>query len=237
MSEGAFLYLVDGDRDSRRELASHLAERGIETWPFETAAGFLQMLDKLRPSCVLLDIRIDGGRGPELVAALRDRGKAWPVIALDAEPDVATAVAAMRAGALDFLSKPADRGLLDRALATAWAWLRKGLQTAGDRQDALASLARLTPREEEVAAAILDGLSNKRAAHLLGISVRTVEMHRAHLISKLGVRNMAEAAVLLARARLPAMAAAPVATHHGLAEGRRRAASLSPPDRRDARVA
>lgn len=210
MPDPAFLYLVDGDRDSRRDLAGRLADRDIETWPFDTAAGFLRMLDKLRPSCVLLDIRIDGGRGPELVAALSERGKAWPVIALDPEPDVATAVAAMRAGALDFLSKPADHQLLDRALAAAWAALRDGLQAVDDRQDALARLARLTRREEEVAAALLRGLSNKRAAHLLGISVRTVEMHRGHLMSKLGVRNMAEAAVLLARAGFapaPAIAA------------------------------
>jgi len=207
MPEGAFLYLVDGDRDSRRELAGRLVERGIETWPFDTAAGFLQMLDRLRPSCVLLDIGIDGGRGLELIAALGGRGEPWPVIALDPEPDVATAVAAMRAGALDFLRKPADHARLDRALATAWARLRNGLQTVGDRRDALARLARLTPREEEVASALLTGLSNKRAAHRLGISVRTVEMHRAHLISKLGVRNMAEAAVLLARAGFAAMPA------------------------------
>lgn len=207
MSEGAFLYLVDGDRDSRRELASQLAERGLETWPFDTAAGFLQMLDKLRPACVLLDIRIDGGRGPELVAALGERGKAWPVIALDSEPDVATAVAAMRAGAVDFLGKPVDHGLLERALATAWAGLREDLQTLGDREDALARLARLTRREQDVAAALLAGFSNKRAAHLLGISVRTVEMHRAHMIAKLGVRNLPEAAVLLARAGFSGMPA------------------------------
>jgi FixJ family two-component response regulator len=210
MAHGAFLYLVDGDRDSRRELAGRLATRGIETWPFDTAAGFLQLLDKLRPSCVLLDIRIDGGRGAELVAALRERGRAWPVIALDTEPDVATAVAAMRAGAVDFLRKPADHELLDRALATAWSCLSDGLETIGDREDALARVERLTRREQHVAAALLAGLSNKRAAHLLGLSVRTVEMHRGHLMTKLGVRNMAEGAVLLARAGfsgMPAIAA------------------------------
>ena len=208
MPEGRFLYLVDGDRDSRRELTGRLAERGIETWPFDDAAGFLQLLDKLRPSCVLLDIRIDGGQASELIAALRERGKAWPVIALDAQPDVATAVAAMRAGAVDFLRKPADRELLDRALSAAWSSLRDGLQSIDDREDALARLKRLTRREGEVAAALLAGLSNKRAAHLLKISVRTVEMHRGNLMSKLGVRNMAEAAVLLARTGFSGMPSA-----------------------------
>lgn len=205
MSDVAFLYLVDGDRNARRSLAGQLAERGIETWPFDTAAGFLQLLDKLRPSCVLLDMGVDRGRGAELIAALRERGRAWPVIALDAEPNVAAAVAAMRAGAVDFLPKPPDCASLDRALTAAWTCLREGLETTADREEAVARLARLTRREEEVAAALIAGFSNKRAAHLLGISVRTVEMHRANLISKLSVRNMAEAAVLLARAGLAGM--------------------------------
>jgi FixJ family two-component response regulator len=224
MPEAPFLYLVDGDGESRRELTGRLAERGIETWPFDTAAGFLQLLDKLRPSCVLLDMRIDGGRGSELIAALRERGKPWPVIALDAQPGVATAVAAMRAGAVDFLGKPADHELLDRALSAAWAWLRDGLQSIDDREDALARLDRLTRREGEVAAALLAGLSNKRVAHFLEISVRTVEMHRGNLMSKLGVRNMAEAAVLLARAGFsgtPAASDGTVSRRRGGPAGRR----------------
>lgn len=221
MPDGAFLYLVDGDRNARRDLTGLLAGRGIETWPFDSAAGFLQLLGKLRPSCVLLDMRIDSGRGPELIAALRERGRAWPVIALDAEPNVAAAVAAMRAGAVDFLPKPPDCALLDRALSTAWTWLSEGLETTADREDAVARLARLTRREEEVAASLIAGFSNKRTAHLLGISARTVEMHRAHLMSKLRVRNVAEAAVLLARAGFAGM---PGASTGSLCDPRRRPA-------------
>jgi two-component system, LuxR family, response regulator FixJ len=218
MSEEAAIYLVDGDGGSRRRLARQLGERGIDVWPFGTGAALLRIVDKLRPSCILLDIRIDGGRGIDLIARLQARGKAWPVIALDADANVASAVAAMRQGAVDFLRKPADQGLLDRALSAAWARLRQGVEADDAIEEARVLLARLTPREEEVAAALLEGLSNKRAAHLLGISVRTVEMHRAHLMFKLGARNMAEAAVHLARAGFPG-APAPLTARELLSRG------------------
>jgi two-component system response regulator FixJ len=199
MPHGTAIYLLDGDQSARRLLAAQLGERGFEVWPFETVERFLEVVDKLRPSCILLDIGIDGSRGLDLISHLRGRTGAWPIIALGAEPDVATAVKAMRAGAVDFLEKPPDGELLDRALRTAKASLREALEMAGDEEDALARLARLTPRERDVATALMSGLSNKQAAHLLGISVRTVEVHRSHVVAKLGVRNMAEAAVLLAR--------------------------------------
>jgi FixJ family two-component response regulator len=198
MSQGTSIYLVDGDQSSRRLLAAKLGERGYEVWPFGTVGRFLEIVDMLRPSCIVLDIRIDGGRGIDLIASLREQISASPIIALDADPDVATAVAAMRAGAFDFLRKPPDFGLLDRALRAARASLHKTLEAVGNREDALARHALLTPREREVARALLGGLSNKRVAFLLGIGVRTVEMHRSHVMAKLGARNMAEAAVLLA---------------------------------------
>jgi two-component system response regulator FixJ len=197
MPEYASIYLVDGDRSSRRMLAPRLDRRGFEVWPFDSVDRFLAVVDTLRPSCILLDI--DGGRRIDLISRLRERTGGWPIIALDADPDIATAVDAMRAGAVDFLDKVRDSARLDLALRNACAALREMQEEARDRQDALTRLARLTPREKEVAASVLNGLGNKRTAHRLGISVRTVEMHRSHLIAKLGVRNMAEAAVLLAR--------------------------------------
>jgi two-component system response regulator FixJ len=139
----------------------------------------------------------------DLIDSLTRRRAAWPIIALDAEPDVASAVAAMRAGAIDFLVKPADQDRLDKTLAAAQARLRAGLDAALERDAALEALARLTRREQEVAAALVAGHSNKKAAYDLGISVRTVEMHRAHLMTKIGVRSMAEAALLLDRAGFP----------------------------------
>lgn len=192
------VYLVDGEPSSRRLLSAQLGRRGFEVWPFDSMVRFLAVIDTLRPSCIVLDIGIEAGRGIDLIANLRELTGGWPVIALYSEPDVATAVAAVRAGAEDFLEKECDSDRIDRALKNAFALLHRMLEAAGDREDSLARLARLTPREKEVALSLLGGLSNKRTAYLLGISVRTVEMHRGHVMAKLGVRNMAEAAVLLA---------------------------------------
>ena len=193
-------------------LAPKLEQRGFEVWTFDTVGGFLAVVDTLRPSCILLDV--DGGRRIDVILRLRERTGGWPIIAVDAHPSVATAVDAMRAGAVDFLEKAGDCARLDLALLNASVSLRHLLDEARERQDALTRLARLTPREKEVAASILSGLSNKRTAYLLGISVRTVEMHRGHLMAKLAVRNMAEAGVLLAgigfgEAREPTAASTP----------------------------
>ncbi len=196
MPQSASIYLVDGDPSSRRLLAAELGRRGFETWPFDSEVRFLAVLDMLPPSCILL--AIDGEGGIDLIARLSERSGGWPIIAIDHEADVARAVAAMRAGAADYLELAGDYAALERAVRTACGSLHQMLESAGERQQALARLARLTPREKEVATALLSGLSNKRAAHQLGISVRTIEMHRSNVMAKLGVRNMAEAAVLLA---------------------------------------
>lgn len=192
------IYLLDGDQSSRRLLAARLGERGFEVWPFDTVDRFLAVLGTLRPACILLDVGIGSGHGVELIAHLRERSGGWPVVALDSAPKITTAVAAVRAGAEDFLEKTGDRDRLDRVLRAACSSLREAAEATGGRLDALARLASLTPREREVANSVLRGHSNKRAAYLLGISVRTVEMHRGRVMAKLGVRNMAEAAVLLA---------------------------------------
>jgi len=196
MPRGAAAYLLDGDPASRRRLAARLGQLGFETWPFDTVERFLSVADTMPPACII--VAAGDGFDAELVASLVERTGGWPVIVLDPEPDVARAVAAIRAGAVDYLAKEGDGAPIERALRTAADALDRMLEEAGGRQDALARLASLTPREKEVATALLHGLSNKRAAHALGISVRTVEMHRSNVMAKLGVRNIAEAAVLLA---------------------------------------
>ncbi len=198
MPRSASIYFVDSDLASRRRLIEHLGRRGFEIWPFDSAERLLVVLDMLPPSCILLNIGPDRGRDIELVKCLSERTGGWPIIVLDAEPDVATAVAAMHAGAADFLENSDDHAPLEHALGTAMASLDRMLAADCSRQDAQTRLARLTPREKEVATSLIGGLSNKRTAYLLGISVRTVEMHRSHLLAKLAVRNIAEAAALLA---------------------------------------
>jgi len=199
MARSGSLYLVDGDAMARRQMARQLAERGFDVWPFLTPSELLDLLPKLRPSAILIGLGDDCGGGLDLIADLAGRELDWPVIAYSSAADVATAVAAMRLGAIDFLEAPADPARLSGALQAAAERLDR-LATLGEAaNEARAKLGRLTAREREVAAALLSGGCNKTVAHRLGISVRTAEMHRAHLMAKLEVRNIAEAAVLLAR--------------------------------------
>jgi two-component system response regulator FixJ len=202
MAEGGSLYLVDCDSASRRQMARQLGERGFDVWPFLAPGELLDLLPRLRPSPLLVGVR----RGDSNIALIEDlcgRGFEWPIIAYSGDADVPTAVAAMRHGAIDFLEMPVDRARLELALRAAEDRLERVTSMGAAAEDARSRLARLTAREREVAAALLSGSCNKRVAHILGISVRTAEMHRAHLMAKLEVRNIAEAAVLLARTGFP----------------------------------
>jgi two-component system response regulator FixJ len=117
-------------------------------------------------------------------------------------PDLETAVAAMKLGALDFLTKPVGAPALAAALEPAFGRLEKSLETCEERRRASDRLARLSQREFDIVLALIAGQSNKTVAHMLGISVRTVEMHRAHIMAKLEVKTLAEAAVLATQAGL-----------------------------------
>ena len=172
------------------------------------------------PGCILLDMDADDGL--EVLAALVRRETGWPILAMSAAPRVDVAVAAMKLGALDFLEKPVDASKLAAALLPAWNALEASLERGEARRVAQDRLARLTARELDISLALFGGRSNKAVAHELGISVRTVEMHRAHIMAKLGVKSIAEAAVMathagLAIAQRPPVA--PVLTPVGLSRG------------------
>jgi two-component system response regulator FixJ len=228
MSHQRTVYVVDRDLGARRALTAHLARIGAEAWPFAGGAEFLGILDHLVPACILLDMDVEAPGGLELLAELGHRRPGWPVVATSAAPEVALAVDAMKLGALDFLSKPVEAAALAAALIPAWASLEKSLEQNEVRRLAQERLGRLTPRELDISLALFSGQSNKAVAHLLGISVRTVEMHRAHIMAKLGVKSLAEAAVLATQAGLtpscpppsaPAQLAAAVFLPRRLASG------------------
>ncbi|MDP8994277.1 MAG: response regulator [Pseudomonadota bacterium] len=196
------VYLVDDDAALRRSLSSQLSDLGLEAWPFSSGAEFVGMIGHLRPSLILLDMEMPHMAGLEVLAELVRREVDWPAIALSSRGDLGVAVEAMKLGAIDFLQKPLKRDLLEAALEFGWEVLERSLVAALARQEALDKVARLTPREVDIALALLRGMANKCAAHELGISVRTVEMHRAHILEKLGVKSLAEAAVLMTQAGL-----------------------------------
>ncbi|MEA3035361.1 MAG: two-component system, LuxR family, response regulator FixJ [Sphingomonadales bacterium] len=205
MSHQRTVYVVDGDLGTRRALTSHLALLGAEAWPFASGSEFLGMIEHVMPALILLDMDMAEPSGVEVLAELALRECRWPVIALSAAQDLPLAVKAMKLGALDFLEKPVDGAALAEALQPAWAGLERSLEADETRRTAQERIARLTPRELDIALALFAGRSNKGVAHELGISVRTVEMHRAHIMAKLAVKSLAEAAVLATQAGLASL--------------------------------
>src|SRR3954469_8374727 len=206
MSHHRTIYVIDADLASRRALTAQLAHVGAEAWPFAGGAEFLSMIDHLMPACVLLDMDIAEPSGLELLAELRLRHPGWPVMAMSAAPELRVAVEAMKLGAFEFLAKPIETEALAVALVPAFARLERSLAVTEARRAATDRLSRLSPRELDIALALFGGQSNKMTAHMLGISVRTVEMHRAHIMAKLGVKSLAEAAVLATQAGLASVA-------------------------------
>jgi two-component system response regulator FixJ len=196
------VYLIDPDTESRRSTTRHLAAVGAEAWPFQTGGEFLEILDHLMPACILLDMDVEQPSGLEMLRLIATRQSPWPVIALSGRPEVAVAVEAMKLGAQDYLEKPIGAATLSAALIPAWSTLERSIEAAETRRAAQERVSRLTPREVDIALALLSGRANKGVAHDLGISVRTVEMHRAHIMAKLGVRSLAEAAVIATQAAL-----------------------------------
>lgn len=196
------VYLIDDDAAVRRSLSTHLAGLGIEAWPFAGGAEFLAMTGHLQPSCVLLDMEMPHLCGLDVLAELAKRDIDWPVIAISSRGELAVAVDAMKLGAVEFLQKPLQLDALEQALAFAADTLDRTVGARTARQEAQDRVAKLTPREVDIGLALLRGMANKSAAHELGISVRTVEMHRAHILEKLGVKSLAEAAVLMTQAGL-----------------------------------
>ncbi|MGF1503493.1 MAG: response regulator transcription factor [Paracoccaceae bacterium] len=179
--------IVDDDASVRDALEAVLDSWGYRTSAFADAESFLADGLEVPPDCLLLDVRMPKMDGLDLISDLRRRGIALPVLMMSAHGDVSTAVEAMRRGAQDFIEKPFDdRPLVERieALST----LPLGL--VPDPQ-ARALLDTLTPRETQVLDEVVAGFANKVVAHRLGISLKTVEMHRARVMQKTGAKTLA----------------------------------------------
>ena len=204
MTSKGIVHVVDDDEAIRRAMTRLLRSSGFETVAYETAQAVLNVAPSLSSGCILLDLRMPGMDGLELLARMGEFGIDLPVIVLTGHGDVPTAVKAMKAGAVDFIEKPIDEDQLLGAIQAALAERKPG-----ERHHAIVraneQMALLSPRERQVLEAIAGGRPNKLIAYDLGISVRTVEVHRAHMLDRLGVRNIAEAiriAVLAAVAEL-----------------------------------
>ncbi|GLV20517.1 DNA-binding response regulator [Sphingobium sp. TomMM35A] len=193
MSEPFPIYVVDDDEAIRRSLSFLLKTSGYAVRLFEGGAAFLKEAAGLEPGCVLLDVRMPDIDGLEVQRELRARGVMLPVVIMTGHGDIDMAVAAMKAGASDFIEKPFEKAALLGCVEAArtLSLAERGAGTRAD--DARARLNVLTDREREVLDGLVEGLPNKTIAFDLGISPRTVEIHRANLMQKLEVKSLAEA--------------------------------------------
>lgn len=185
-------YVIDDDRDVRKSLHFMFAASNVSVRPFASADDFLEELRFLAPAPILLDIRMADIDGLQLLEILNDRAVVWPVIVLTAHAEVRIAVRAMKLGAIDFLEKPFAHDLLDQAMARAFDILDRTGDVLSARDQVRYRIGQLTSRERETLAILMEGVPNKEVAHRLGLSVRTVEMHRANALAKLKVRSIAE---------------------------------------------
>ena len=186
------VFVVDDDpgiRDSARWL---LESVGLRVETYDSAQAFLDAYVATRAGCLILDVRLPGMNGLDLLDALRERGATLPVIVVTAFGEVHSTVRAMKGGAIDVMEKPTrDQVLLDR-VHQALELDRRTRASLASRADAVARYARLSKREVEVLKLIIAGNANKVIAGELGRSTKTVEAHRAAIMRKLGARSIAE---------------------------------------------
>jgi FixJ family two-component response regulator len=185
-------YVVDDDPSIREALVDLFLSVRTEAEAFESAQDLLERADLKRPGCILLDVRLPGANGLDFQLHLEKLGNRMPIIFMTGHGDIPMTVRAMKAGAVDFLSKPfRDQDILD-AVSVAFQKDRE-LRQQSAANGAVAELAgTLTRREHEVMAAVVQGLMNKQIAFNLGISEITVKLHRGNVMRKMDARSVAD---------------------------------------------
>lgn len=186
------VFIVDDDASVRDSLSLLLSLRGYVTATFASAEDFLSSAEPDWRGCVVLDIRMPGMSGLELQERLRRSGPDLPIVIVTAHGDVAAARQALLADAIDFIEKPFDGAQLVATIEAALAAMRASAQAKQASPRPARGVAALSAREREVMELIVKGLHNRRIAEELGISPRTVEVHKARVMEKLGVKNLVE---------------------------------------------
>jgi FixJ family two-component response regulator len=193
------VFLVDDDEAVLRSLGDILSADGLAVRAFDSAEALLAGCDAHSEGCIVLDIRLPGMDGLNAQAVLAERGVQMPIIFLTGHGEVQISVRAMKAGAYDFLQKPVPA---DTLLARVYAALmldRRRVQERSEEALARERLARLTPREQEVLKQLLQGASSKEIAKLLGLSPRTVDVHRKNILVKCRASSVLELSALYRR--------------------------------------
>jgi two-component system response regulator FixJ len=192
MATDAVVHLIDDDEAVRQSVAFLLTTSGFAVRVYESATAFLDALPSLQPGCVVTDVRMPGMDGLALQRELANRGVGFPVIVITGHADVPLAVEAMKSGAVDFIEKPFNDNSLLSAIRVAIAQHGRNARRDDEIAAIKAKLGSLSPREREVLDGLVAGLPNKTIAYDLKISARTVEVHRANLMTRMGAHSVAD---------------------------------------------
>ena len=185
MTDSQVVHVIDDDADVRQSLAFLLSTAGLPVRVHESAVAFLAALPAVEDGCIVTDVRMPDVDGLELQRRLRAQGNSMPVVVMTGHGDVALAVEAMKAGAVDFLEKPFDDEVLLAAIRTALAQRSSARERGSQLDEIRARMKLLSEREGQVLDGLVAGKPNKIIAHDLGISARTVEVYRANVMTKM----------------------------------------------------
>ncbi|SFI47861.1 response regulator transcription factor [Nitrosomonas sp. Nm34] len=194
ISQHFIVFIVDDEPAVRDSLALLLKQEGICVQTFENAETFLNAYQPGHKGCIILDVRMPGIGGLQLQEKLLNCKNIMPIIFLTGHGDIPMSVRAIKAGAIDFLTKPITRVKLLASVQSAFLESEKLIEANKHNQDALSRLASLTKREHEVMMIAIQGYHNKEIASRLGISFRTVEIHRSNIMHKTGAINLLDLA-------------------------------------------
>ena len=200
MNDVPAVAVVDDDESVRKAFARLVTVAGMDAKVFASAQEYLEAYDPSLPGCLVLDIAMPGFNGLDLQQALAAKGGAPPIIFVSGQADVPASVRAMKAGAIEFLTKPVDEVTLLAAIRGAVERDRADRRARAELADLHARLGTLTPRESEVLKFVISGKLNKQSAAALGIVEKTIKVHRARVMEKLQVRSVAALVRLTARA-------------------------------------
>jgi len=195
------VFVVDDDTSIRRAIAALLDSVGLRAETYASAEEFLLACDPQRPGCLVLDVRMHGMSGLVLQDRLAGECIQLPIIFISGHADISATVRAMKAHAFDFIEKPFNQQRLLDAIHAAIQWDARVRQVGAEIALVSARLASLTPREKEVLDLILSGSANKGIASTLGVSPKTVETHRAHIMHKMEARSVAGLMRMMLRAQ------------------------------------
>ena len=192
MESKRVVHVIDDEETIRKAVGFTLRTAGFAVETYGSGVDFLKIADEAERGSIVLDMHMPDMNGLQVQAALTQMDISMPVVMLTGNGDIALAVQAMKAGAVDFLAKPIERALLLDAIDRAFARIDTAEGRALEEAEACRQVDLLTPRERDVLEGLAQGLPNKTIAYDLGISSRTVEVRRASIMSKLGVRTLAE---------------------------------------------